>query len=121
MLLHALLLPKGLLLRSMGVACGLNSFGDLLQLVVPEQLRAPVLQQHVEGQVLGVAPLSTDRARKPPPLRATPRVANPYFRAYLSLVSPHALTILSVPAVLLAAPPHLGARLRRRAPRLLLS
>ena len=29
-LLHALLLPKRLLPRFMGVACGLSSFGDLL-------------------------------------------------------------------------------------------
>src|SRR5829696_2004152 len=85
MLLHALLLPEGLLPRSMGVASGLCSFGDLLQLVVPEQLHAPVVEQHVEGQVLGVAPFPTDRARKPPPLGATPRVANPYLRADLSL------------------------------------
>jgi hypothetical protein len=29
-LLHALLLPEGLLHQSTGVACGLSSFGDLL-------------------------------------------------------------------------------------------
>jgi hypothetical protein len=69
----------------MGVASGLCSFADLLELVVPEQLRAPVLQQHVEGQVLGVAPLSTDRARKPPPLGVQPRVAHPYLRADLRI------------------------------------
>jgi hypothetical protein len=69
----------------MGVRYGLSSLGDLLQLVVPEQLRAPVVEQHVEGQVGGVAPLSTDRARKSPPLGGKPRVANPYFRADLSL------------------------------------
>jgi hypothetical protein len=33
----------------MGVACGLGSLDDLLQLVVPEKLRAPVVEQHVEG------------------------------------------------------------------------
>ncbi len=85
MLLHALLLPKGVLHQSTGVACGLSSLGDLLQLVVPEQKRAPVVEQHVEGQVLGVAPLSTDRACKSPPLGVQPRVAHPYFRADLRI------------------------------------
>src|SRR5918994_1706255 len=111
-LLHALLLSKGVLHQSTGVACGLSSLGDLLQLVVPEQKRAPVLQQHVEGQVLGVAPFSTDRARKSSPLQATTRVANPYFRADLSLFCPHPLPPLSPPAgLLLAAPLHKCARL----------
>ena len=39
--------------------------GEILQLVVPEQKRAPVVEQYVEGQVVGVAPLCSDRARKP--------------------------------------------------------
>jgi hypothetical protein len=69
----------------MGVRSYLCSFGDLLELVVPEQKRAPVLQPHVEGQVLGVAPLSTDRACKSPQLGVEPRVAHPYFRADLRI------------------------------------
>jgi hypothetical protein len=68
----------------MGVRSYLSSLGDLLQLVVPEQLRAPVVEQHVEGQVLGVAPFSTDRTCQSPPLGVQPRVAHPYFRADLS-------------------------------------
>src|SRR5215207_2152582 len=54
---------------------------DLLKLVVPEQKRAPVIQEHVEGQVLWVAPLSADRARKPPPLGAKPSLAHHHLRA----------------------------------------
>src|SRR5215218_1800677 len=54
---------------------------DLFQLVVPEQLHAPLIQLHVEGQVLGVAPLFADRTRKAPPLGATPGLAHPYPRA----------------------------------------
>ena len=69
----------------MGVRSYLSSLSNLLQLVVPEQLRAPVVEQHVEGQVLGVAPFFTDRTRQSPSLRVQPRVANPYFRADLSL------------------------------------
>src|SRR5215212_11141917 len=77
-LLHARLLPKRLLppVRRERRASGQNSFADLLhdplQLVVPKELRAPLLQNHLESQVLGVAPPSADRARKPPPLAAKP-------------------------------------------------
>ena len=38
---------------------GISSLEDLLQLVMPEQLHAPVVEQHIEGQVLGATPLST--------------------------------------------------------------
>src|SRR5918998_6520125 len=64
----------------------------ILQLVVPEQLRASVLQPDVEGQVLGVAPPSADPARQPPPLGAQPGFAYPHphadarlFRTHVSL------------------------------------
>src|SRR5215212_10431276 len=50
---------------------------DLLRLVVPKELRAPVLKHPVERQVLGVAPPSADRARKPSPLAAKPGLAHP--------------------------------------------
>src|SRR5215208_4020646 len=95
-LLHALLLPEGTgPLRDcshcpISVASDLSAFGDLLQLVVPKELRAPVLQNHVEGQVLGVAPPSADRARKPSPLAAKPGLlAHPHPRADHRFFGPH--------------------------------
>src|SRR5215207_3293807 len=75
-LLHALSSLRDCSYRFIGARSSLSSLGDLLQLVVPEQKRAPVVEQHVEGQVRGVAPFSTDRTRKPPPLGVKPRVAN---------------------------------------------
>src|SRR5215207_9877997 len=62
---------------------------DLGQLVVPEQLCAPVIQEHVEGQVLGMTPLSDDRARKPPPLGAKPSLAHHHLRADSRFFRPH--------------------------------
>src|SRR5918995_1922832 len=61
----------------------------LLQLVVPEQLRASVLHEHVEGQVLGVAPPPADRARQPPPVGAQPGFAHPHPRADSRLFGTH--------------------------------
>src|SRR5215211_1258230 len=61
----------------MGGAPGLSSFGDRLQLVVPEQPSAPVLQPDFEDEVFrgspGVGPLSADRARKSLQLGGKPR------------------------------------------------
>src|SRR5215212_10214074 len=71
-------------------ASGLRSFADLLQLVVPKELRAPVLKNHLEGQVLGVAPPSADRAREPPPLGAKPGLlAHPHPRTDHRFFGPH--------------------------------
>ena len=61
----------------------------ILQLVVPEQLRASVLQPDVEGQVLGVAPPPADRARQPPPLGAQPGFAHPHPHADARLFGTH--------------------------------
>src|SRR5215217_7220833 len=38
--------------------------GDLLQLVIPEQLRAPIVEKHVEGDVVGISPPFLDRANQ---------------------------------------------------------
>src|SRR5829696_5769902 len=55
--------------RPMGWKPRLCSFGEALQLVVPEQPRAPVIEVHFEDQVLwrspGVGPLAADRAQQP--------------------------------------------------------
>jgi hypothetical protein len=40
----------------------LDTFFDFSQLVMPEQLRAPVVQEHVQSYVLRGAPSSRDRA-----------------------------------------------------------
>src|SRR5215212_2362620 len=69
-------------LRPLAEPCLLcTSSIDLVHLVVPEQLRAPVIQEHVEGQVLGMTPLSDDRARKPSPLGAMPSLVHHHLRA----------------------------------------
>jgi hypothetical protein len=57
--------------------------------VVPKEQRAPVLQNHVESQVLGVAPPRADRARKPPLLAAKPGLAHPNPRADHRFFGPH--------------------------------
>lgn len=61
----------------------------VLQLVVPEQLRASVLQAHVEGKVLGVAPPPDDPARQPPPLGEQPGLSHLNPRADLRLFGTH--------------------------------
>src|SRR5215212_10515418 len=101
--------PEGLLppVRRGRRASGLRSFADLLhdllRLVVPKELRAPVLKQHVEGQVLGVAPPCADRARKPSPLGAAmPGVGHHHPRADLRFFGPH--KELVPPDTLLASP-----------------
>jgi hypothetical protein len=47
---------------------GLLLLLDLFEFVMPEQLRAPVLEQHIQGQVVGFAPTLSDRAFLPPQL-----------------------------------------------------
>src|SRR5215203_6106222 len=53
----------------MGVGCGLGSLAYLLQLVVPEKLRAPVVEIHVEGAVGRVSPPLCDRSLLATPVR----------------------------------------------------
>ena len=73
----------------------------ILQLVMPEQTRASVLHEHVEGQVLGVAPPCTDPAHKPPPLGAQPGFAHPHPRADARLFGPH---VLGFPSAVIRRP-----------------
>ena len=73
----------------------------VLQLVMPEQLRASILQPHVEGQVLGVAPPCTDPAHKPPQLGAKPGFAHPHPRADARLFGPH---VLGFPSAVIRRP-----------------
>ena len=46
----------------MGLRYAAKPFGDLPQLVVPEQLPSAVVEQHVQGDVVGVSPPFLDRA-----------------------------------------------------------
>src|SRR5512133_3286181 len=77
--------------------------------------RAPVLEQHVESQVLRIAPPSADRARKPPPLGATkPGFAQPHPRADHRFFGPHkepvpSDTILALPCGSAPRVPHAEA------------
>src|SRR5918994_6769701 len=100
--------PRGRSRAPRGCASALSSFGDPLQLVVPEQLRAPVLQPHFEDQVLwgspGVGPRSADRAQQSPQLGGKPSLpAHPHALAYSRLFCLHAPSVLSAPNGL---PPH---------------
>src|SRR5215211_1539532 len=91
MLLHAVLLPKGLIppCRSMGVAFGLGSLAYLLQLVVPEKLRAPVVEIHVEGAVGRVSPPLRDRSHPATPVRRAMVRPDPHPLADLHLFGKH--------------------------------
>jgi hypothetical protein len=79
----------------MGGAPGLlSSFRDALQLVVPEQPCAPVLQPYFEDEVFGgspgVGPLSAERARQSLQLGGKPRSpAHPDPRADAYPFRPH--------------------------------
>src|SRR5918998_1240391 len=66
-----------------------------LQLVMPEQTRASVLHEHIEGQVLRVAPPLDDPARKPPQLGAKPEFAHPHPRTDARLFGSHVFPIPS--------------------------
>src|SRR5215213_5771512 len=99
MLLHAVLLLKGPIppCRSMGVGCGLGSLAYLLQLVVPEKLRAPVVKQHVEGAVGRVSPTLCDRSLQATPVRRAMVRPDPHPLANLRLFGKHLGSSFSFP------------------------
>src|SRR5215203_7119173 len=74
----------------MGFLADLSSFADLLQLVVPEKLRAPVVEQHVEGDVCGVSPSFLDRAYHSSQGRTTVVLSYPHPLADLRFLREHA-------------------------------
>src|SRR5215207_9632311 len=73
----------------MGVGRGLSSLSDLLQLVVPEQLRAPVVEIHVEGAVGRVSPTLRDRSLQATPVRRAMVSPHPHPHADLHLFGKH--------------------------------
>src|SRR5215212_10086041 len=118
MLLHRLLLPKGPIppCRSMGVACGLGSFGYLLQLVVPEKLRAPVLEIHVEGAVGRVSPPLRDRSLQATPARRAMIRPDPHPLADLRLFGKHLGSSFSLPLMIAGDAGDLAQRTTVKAP-----
>src|SRR5215212_4172832 len=81
----------------MGLACDLGPFGDLLQLVVPEKLRAPVVEIHIEGAVGRVSPPPCDRPLLATPVRRAMVRPDPHPLANLRLFGKHLGSSFSLP------------------------
>ena len=63
---------------------------DLLQLVVPEELRVSVVEQHVEGGVVGMAPSRSDRTLFTTQVDSRERIAYPHPTAEAGFFGFHA-------------------------------
>src|SRR5215212_7501689 len=100
----------------MGVGCGLGSLAYLLQLIVPEKLRAPVVEQHVEGAVGRVSPPLCDRSLLAMPVRRVMVGPDPHPLADSRLFGKHVYSSVFLRLSLAGDAGDLAQRTKAKAP-----